>query len=361
LLAALAARNLTVRWRWTRERIALTDKLVENMGAHRTRNLQQDPTRWHQAEDQSLQHYIVSSRSLDRGKASIEALIPRGYLIVAFLTMAPAFLSGSPSITSLAVSFGAILYAAGAFERLCYGYSRVAAAWVAWRLVQPIFDNGRRVPLSNVAIAQPNENRAVLNVGEISYAHAGRTDLVLRGCNLVLDQGDRVLLEGSSGSGKSTFAAILAGMRSPAEGFVLSAGLDRFTLGDQAWRQRVALVPQYHENHIMAAPLVFNLLMSRPQPYSSEDVREAEEVCRELGLGDLLDRMPSGLYQFVGDTGWRLSQGERSRIYLSRALLQRSQVLVLDEPLAALDPENLRQCLECIMRRAGALVLIAHP
>jgi ATP-binding cassette subfamily B protein len=71
--------------------------------------------------------------------------------------------------------------------------------------------------------------------------------------------------------------------------------------------------------------------------------------------------MPAGLDQFVGDTGWRLSQGERSRIFLARALLQRAEVLLLDESLAALDPENLRQCLECVLRRAPTLILIAHP
>ncbi len=63
---------------------------------------------------------------------------------------------------------------------------------------------------------------------------------------------------------------------------------------------------------------------------------------------------------FVGDTGWRLSQGERSRIFLARALLQKAEVVVLDESLAALDPANFRQCLECILRRAPKLLLIAH-
>ena len=92
-----------------------------------------------------------------------------------------------------------------------------------------------------------------------------------------------------------------------------------------------------------------------------DDVEEARAVCRELGLGELIERMPAGLHQIVGDTGWRLSQGERSRIYLARALLQKADVVVLDESLAALDPENLRQSLECIMRRSPTLIVIAHP
>jgi len=84
-------------------------------------------------------------------------------------------------------------------------------------------------------------------------------------------------------------------------------------------------------------------------------------LCHELGLGPLVERMPGGLDQMVGETGWQLSQGERSRVFLARALLQRADMVVLDESLAALDPENLRQCLECVIRRAKTLLVVAHP
>jgi ATP-binding cassette, subfamily B, bacterial len=137
--------------------------------------------------------------------------------------------------------------------------------------------------------------------------------------------------------------------------------LDRRTLGESAWRRMVALAPQYHENHVLTGTLAFNLLLGRGWPPSEEDMREAEEVCRELGLGPLIERMPSGMQQMVGETGWQLSQGERSRVFLARALLQGARVVILDESLAALDPENLRRSLECAQRRAGTLVVVAHP
>jgi ATP-binding cassette subfamily B protein len=95
--------------------------------------------------------------------------------------------------------------------------------------------------------------------------------------------------------------------------------------------------------------------------HTDDDLREARELCLELGLGPLLERMPAGLDQMVGETGWQLSQGERSRVFLARALLQGADMVVLDESLAALDPENLQQCLECVLRRAGTLLVIAHP
>jgi ABC-type multidrug transport system fused ATPase/permease subunit len=75
----------------------------------------------------------------------------------------------------------------------------------------------------------------------------------------------------------------------------------------------------------------------------------------------MLERMPAGMSQVVGDTGWQLSHGERSRVYIARALLQGSGVVILDESFAALDPENLKRAMECVQRRAKGLLVIAHP
>ena len=99
----------------------------------------------------------------------------------------------------------------------------------------------------------------------------------------------------------------------------------------------------------------------RPWPPLAEDAQAAEEVCIELGLGDLLERMPGGLMQEVGESGWQLSHGERSRLYMARALLQGAELLVLDESFAALDPDSLEQALQCVWRRAPTLLVIAHP
>jgi ATP-binding cassette subfamily B protein len=101
--------------------------------------------------------------------------------------------------------------------------------------------------------------------------------------------------------------------------------------------------------------------MARRWPPLDGDLAEAEAVCRELGLGDLLERMPAGLFQMVGESGWQLSHGERSRVYIARALLQGADLLIFDESFAALDPENLAKALVCVLNRAPSLMVIAHP
>ena len=141
----------------------------------------------------------------------------------------------------------------------------------------------------------------------------------------------------------------------------MTRGISQEELGIGACRKHIACAPQYHENHLLSAPLLFNLLMGRHWPPAREDVVEATEVCDELGLGSLLQQMPEGISQMVGETGWQLSQGERSRVFLARALLQQGDLVILDESFAALDPENLRAALECCLRRATTILIVAHP
>ena len=241
----------------------------------------------------------------------------------------------------------------------------MTGAAISWRQVAPLFHAAARSEQagswSTDAPGQEKSTSHVMEARDLIFRYRQQGEPVLRGVSLRISQGDWLLLEGESGGGKSTLAALLTGLREPNSGMLLLRGLDKQTLGSQTWRKRVAAAPQYHENHILAASLAFNLLMGRYWPPSAGDLNEADVICRELGLGPLLQRMPAGLMQMVGETGWQLSHGERSRVFMARALLQGGDLIVLDESFAALDPENLRQALECVVKRARTLLVVAHP
>ena len=101
--------------------------------------------------------------------------------------------------------------------------------------------------------------------------------------------------------------------------------------------------------------------MARRWPPQADDLVKAENLCQDLGLGPLLQRMASGMFQMVGEMGWQLSHGERSHLFIARALLQEAEVVIPDESFAALDPETLKRALLCVLQQPKTLVVIAHP
>ncbi|MBV9758978.1 MAG: ATP-binding cassette domain-containing protein [Acidobacteriaceae bacterium] len=365
IAAPIAFRFLRSFHAATGARIGLTQDLVESMIGHRTRIAQLPREEWHESEDIGLDRYFEISRLLDLHGTPLVAAIPRGWLIVSLACLVPAIVAGHSSGAQTAVALGGILLAYTALHRLIGSFAELAGATVVWDRIAPLFRAATRP--ENLGEFLPAETTAaaplptVIEADRLNFRYRPTSNPALQGCSLEIRRGDRILLEGPSGGGKTTFAALLSGLRQPESGLLLIGGLDRHTLGAERWRKRVASAPQFHENHILTETLAFNLLMSRRWPPTASDLEEAEQLCRELGLGPLLDAMPSGILQMIGEGGWQLSHGERSRVFIARALLQRADLVILDESFAALDPENVRTALECTLDRAETLMVIAHP
>ncbi|MCB9764762.1 MAG: ATP-binding cassette domain-containing protein [Alphaproteobacteria bacterium] len=362
LLLGLARRFTGRLARWTAQRVAMSSALVEQMIGHRTRLAQQPQARWHEDEDQELTRALACAAAMDRDLAHLLVTGPRAWMLLGLLGLAGPFLAGTPQ-SGLALGLGGVLLAEQALRRLTAGLAQLAGAAVAHERLRPLLDAARRRP----AVGQPgawgprDPAAPLIDARGVGFRYDPRRPPVITGCSLRIGAGERVLVEGASGGGKSTLAALVAGLRTPEVGLLLCGGLDRATLGAAGWRRRVVAAPQHHENHVLANTLAFNLLMGRRWPPPPGDLEEAEAVCAELGLGPLLARMPAGLMQRVGETGWQLSHGEQSRVFVARALLQGADLVVLDESFVALDPETLRAAMACVWRRAPALLVVAHP
>ena len=364
---------------WNHMHRALTNDLVERMVGHRTRLAQEDRAHWHDTEDGVLQVYLDQLQRADQSGGWFKAIVVRGWMGLGlgwlFLTLG----QGQPAAATVAVSLGGVLLAQQALSSIVLGVQSVVAALLAWQEVRLLFQAAIQPPAMvpapnvNVLIAPssllpalqnpvaPPRPRALLTLHEVEFRYRAGGRAIVQNGNLEICEGDRLLLEGPSGGGKSTLAALLTGLQLPTSGLLLLGGLDQQTIGSDYWRQRVVAAPQFHENHVLTGSLAFNLLMGRRWPPQPEDLVAAEMVCQELGLGELLARMPAGLQQIVGESGWQLSHGERSRLYIARAILQQADLIILDESFGALDPVTLEGALRAVLARARTLLVIAHP
>jgi ATP-binding cassette subfamily B protein len=359
LVAAAVASALAVRRRvaWTSARLSQTDELLEAIAGQRTRLVQGDGDA--ERRGHRLDAYDALGERADRPFAGLSGALPRLALAGGLAGIALAGDVARPG--DLALALGGVLLTAQALRRLAVSVETLTSAALARRALEPILLAEKRAPDAGRSSPPPPEHDGgrdhdhALRIRGLSVERGGRS--VLHDVDLELRPGDRAVLAGASGAGKSTLATALAGILPASGGHI---GLDGARPADPGWRDRVGLVPQHGDNHVLLAPVAFNLLMGRGWPASDADLAEAVEVCTELGLAPVLQRMPAGLGQTIGETGWRLSQGERARVCLARALLADHDVLILDEPLGALDPQTARTVLAVARRRARTLVVISQ-
>ncbi|MFI6291356.1 ABC transporter ATP-binding protein [Nonomuraea sp. NPDC050790] len=193
-----------------------------------------------------------------------------------------------------------------------------------------------------------------LRVGEVAFAYVPGED-VLRGVTLAFPPGERAVVVGATGAGKSTLAKLMAGLYAPDRGTVRHDGADLAALGPDERRRRVALIPQ--DVQTVRGTIAANLALGTGA--GRHDLARAVGL---LGLDGWLKGLPDGLDTGTGARGALLSAGERQLIGLIRAMLLGPAVLILDEATADVDPATAALIEGALERQAGerTLIVIAH-
>lgn len=195
--------------------------------------------------------------------------------------------------------------------------------------------------------------RGELAVEGLEFAYgSGRP--VLGGLSLTVEPGDRLVVAGATGSGKSTLGKLLAGLYRPDGGTVRYAGHDLAELDEARLRERIVLVPQ--EVVLIRGTLAENLALTGGSP----DRARIERTLAQLGLADWVGSLPRGLDTPIGPR--TLSAGERQLAAIARAALTDPAVLILDEATAGVDRATAARIEEALSAAAHdrSLIVIAH-
>jgi ATP-binding cassette subfamily B protein len=196
--------------------------------------------------------------------------------------------------------------------------------------------------------------------GEVSFDHvdfAYNADRpILRDVSFRIAAGRTVAVVGPSGAGKSTLSRLLFRFYDVTGGAIAIDGQPLTSIAIGSLRKAIAIVPQ--DTVLFNDTIAMNIGVAKPG--STRD--EIQDAARLAGIGDLIESLPAGYNQVVGERGLKLSGGERQRIGIARAVLKRPKILIFDEATSSLDSETEQLIQRNIIQvtRETTTMLIAH-
>ena len=196
---------------------------------------------------------------------------------------------------------------------------------------------------------------AMVELDDVTYSHKGSTTSAVRDASLSVRAGDRLAVVGRMGSGKTTLMRLILRLLEPTSGRLLLRGMPYAEMTVAEVRDAFGYVPQ--------GAALFDRTVLENVSYGVRGGAPSEDVvwaaARRLGVDGVLAALPLGLGTPVGKGGSRLSGGQRQAVWLVRMLLLDPDVLVLDEPTSAMDP-NSRKAVAVAISRFRTVIFVTH-
>jgi ABC-type multidrug transport system fused ATPase/permease subunit len=203
--------------------------------------------------------------------------------------------------------------------------------------------------------SEPGRVHGAIRFEDVSFAYQSGQP-VLEDVTFTVQAGEVVALVGPSGAGKSTLVSLLARFYDPSSGRLLLDGVDLCNITLAGLRAQIAMV--FQDSFLFATTIRENIALGRAG-VTQEDIVAA---ARAAHAWEFIERLPQGLDTWVGERGVHLSEGQKQRLAIARALVRDPRILILDEPTSALDARSehiLQAALDNLMRGRTTFV-IAH-
>ena len=202
-----------------------------------------------------------------------------------------------------------------------------------------------------------NSNKTVL--GEVLFENVSffyrEDEPIINDLSFKIKPGDHVALVGPTGSGKTTLIRLLCRLYEPQKGNIYIDGQNIKSIPIDSLRKQLGVVLQ--DTFLFSGNVADNLRLD-----SSIDNQRLKDICSDLGLNNLLKKLPNGLDTYIRERGGNLSSGERQLLSIARVAIRDPKVLIMDEATAFMDPSTeatLQRDLDRLLERRTALV-IAH-
>ncbi|MCU0690552.1 MAG: ABC transporter ATP-binding protein/permease, partial [Polyangiaceae bacterium] len=265
-----------------------------------------------------------------------------GHLVVARQLTQGEFVAFWAALARLTWPIMAFGFVIAIVQRGRAGYARIQVILEA----EPNVTDGTRAP--------PEPMRGGLRVRGLSFRHGDRT--VLQDVSLDVAAGGALAIVGRVGAGKSTLAALLARLLPTPHGTVFLDEHDVCDLPLAAVRRAIGYAQQ--DAFLFSTTVARNIAFALDDPDSAQAASKVREAAGEAQILEEIERLPDGLDSIVGERGLQLSGGQKQRVALARALLYEPAILVLDDPLSAVDARTEQAILQAIERQAGRRTVV---
>jgi ATP-binding cassette subfamily B protein len=243
---------------------------------------------------------------------------------------------GQMSVADLTFLGGALMGCANQLSMLFSTFSSIADQALFLTDLVDFFAVKPRIRSRVNAMPAPRPIQSGFEFRNVCFNYPGSTRLVLNNLNFRIEAGERIALVGENGQGKTTLVKLVSRLYDPTSGMILLDGVDLRDYNIEDLHKEIGVIFQDFMRYDLSAR--DNIGVGRIE--ASHDEFLLNEAARKSGADDVLSKLPNGLDQVLGrrfEGGVDLSGGEWQKFALARAYLRDSQVLILDEPTAALD------------------------